>query len=130
DFCIVARQEERRVPVEPIGRCAALPRRTNRASLARLEMPPADRTVLAFRIDQVGIAGIDATDEAVAAADRQPIFVVDAAALSDRRPGPRAVVLQAAGNPVRLLEADRHVIELAESRRVDVVPVAATVVAA
>src|SRR5262245_8739701 len=92
-------------------------------------MPPADRAVLALGIDEFGIAGIDATDKTVAATDREPIFVDDPAAFADRRAAPGAVVLEAADDPIRLLESDRHVIELAESRGVDVVPVAAAVIA-
>src|SRR5438270_13452262 len=90
-------------------------------------MPPVDRAILAFGIDQIGIIGIDAADKAVAAADRQPIFVDRAAAFADRRTAPRAVVLQAADNPVRLLQAEGHVIKLAKSRGIDVVPIAAAV---
>ena len=103
DLGVVARQDERRVPVEAIRRLAARPgSRANRGPLARLQMPPADVAVLALEIDEVGIARIDAADEAVAAADREPVFVDDAAVFADRRPAPGAVVLQAADDPVRL----------------------------
>src|SRR5262245_13452077 len=92
-------------------------------------MPPIDRAVLAYGTDEIRVARIDAADEAVAAADGEPIFVDDAAVFADRWAAPRAVVLQPAEDPVRLLESDGHVIELAQGCGVDVVPVAAAVVA-
>ena len=126
---VVARQQERRVPIEAIWRRAARPCRTNGRPLARFQLPPANGAVLALAINQIGIVGIDATYESVAAADVQPILVDDASAFADRRPAPGAVVLQAADNPIWLLQADRHVIELAKCGRVDVIPIAAAVIA-
>src|SRR4029078_4625815 len=97
--------------------------------LAALEMPPADCAVLALGINEVRVAGIDTADKTVTAADVDPVLVDDTAAFTDRRAAPRGVVLQSADDPVPLLEADRDVIELAECGRVDVVPVAAAIVA-
>src|SRR5262245_7638070 len=92
-------------------------------------MPAVYRSILALGIDEIGVACINATLEAVAAADGEPVFVDDAAAFADRRPAPRAIVLQATKDPVRFLRTDCDVIELPQGRGIDVVPVAASIVA-
>src|SRR5947208_2904605 len=82
-------------------------RRADGGALAGANVAAHDRAVLAFGIDQVGIVGIDAADEAVATADTHPVLVDRAAAVeAEGRPAPRAVVLQTAGDVIRLLRAD------------------------
>src|SRR5207245_9355313 len=94
------------------------------------EVAPAHVAVLAGEVDLVGVVGIDAAGEAVAAADAEPVLVDRAeAALDERRAPPTAVVLQAAVDLVVPAGVDGHVVELADGRRVDVVPDAAAVVA-
>src|SRR5207302_1158407 len=91
----------------------------------------AHAAVLHFIVDQVGIGRIDGAAVAIAAEDRQPVFVdwPDVAVQSDARPAPGAVVLQAAVDPVGPLGADGDVVELAEGHGVEMVPVIGAVVA-
>ena len=71
--------------------------------LPRFQVQCAGMTaMLALGIDQVRIVGIDPADEAVAAAEEQPV-VVDRAGAAQRlgRASPAAVVLQAAVDAVQ-----------------------------
>ena len=43
--------------------------------LAGAEVPPRDAAVLALAVDQVGVGRVDPADEAVAAADDDPVLV-------------------------------------------------------
>src|SRR5262249_28021358 len=89
----------------------------------------ADVAVLAFEIHDVGVARIDAADKAVAAGDGDPIFV-DRAGAGQRltRPAPRAVVLHAAVDAVRLLGIDGDMIELTDSDGIEVVPMIGAII--
>src|SRR5262249_11536860 len=71
---------------------------TNGGCLAGAQIARPHGAVLAFVVNRVGVMRIDPADEAVAAAERNPIFVdgADAALEAMARTAPRAVVLQAA----------------------------------
>src|SRR5207249_3883 len=85
--------------------------------------------VLNFEVDQVRVIRIDAADEAVAAADADPVFVDrPAAAQAMAGPSPTAIVLQTAIDPVRLLVVHAAVIELANGHVIEEVPMGHAVV--
>src|SRR6516165_7698148 len=90
-------QDKRRVPVEtqPLARLNLT--RTERSPLTGAEVDPREGAALALGVDLIGIMRIDAADEAVAAANREPILVGRAGGgARAARAAPAAVVLQAA----------------------------------
>src|SRR5207248_2310608 len=121
DVRVVAGEDERRVPVEAeaataaaaaatAGLLAALTcwgataataaataaARPDAGLLAGAQVAPAHVSTLALGVNDVGVVGIDAADEAVAAADRNPVLVDrPAAAQGHARRAPGAVVLEA-----------------------------------
>ncbi len=76
-----------------------------------------------FGINEVGVARVDAADEAVAAANGDPVFIDwSNAAEPGRWPAPRAVVLQPADDVIRLLGTNGDVIKLTDGHRIQMVP--------
>ena len=71
------------VPIEPVGCVVGRSCRSNRSSFTCFEMSPTKRAVLTFRIDQIGILLIHLANEAIAAADGQPVFIECSAVLAD-----------------------------------------------
>jgi hypothetical protein len=70
----VAREEKRRIPIEPIAHSID-PSRADRASFASPKIPSDNGTVLALGIKKVRVVRIDAADETVPTVDIDPIFV-------------------------------------------------------
>src|SRR5262249_49385380 len=92
-------------------------------------MPPLNRATLAFAVDQVGIAGIDAADKTVAAADHEPILVYRPASPQHlSRSAPAAVVLKPAEDPVQGPRVHRNMVKLAQSQVIEGVPMFGSVI--
>src|SRR6516225_4199258 len=123
-------QNERRVPVEAQAFALLDRTRPERGALVGAEIDPGEGAALALGVDLIGIMGIDAADEAVAAADREPILVDGAGGGAGAAwAAPAAVVLQAAVDLVVEPAIDRDVVELPERGGIEMVPVGAAVVA-
>ena len=122
DAGVVAAQQERRVPVEAHARTAPGARAQPAAGAGR-QVPAAHAAVLTLVVDEVGVLGIDADDEAVAATHAEPVAVDGARVVADhRRATPAAVVLQAAVDEVRVPGSDLDVVELTDGDVAVVVP--------
>ena len=117
----MTRQNKGCIPVEAIAQ-AIDSGRADRASLASPKIPTNDHPVLTLGIEQIRIVRIDPTNETVTAVEIDPILVDRPASPANRRTRPGAVVLQPTCYPVRLLGADRHMIELTDRCGVDMVP--------
>src|SRR5438132_5998774 len=124
----MVRQQEGRLPIEAVALAFRGPR-TDRGLLAGAEVPSAHAAVLAFRIYQVGIVRIDGTDEAVTAADVDPVLI-DGASLpaGAARSAPAAVILQTTVDVIVRPRVEGDVVELAQGDVVQVVPVRHAVV--
>src|SRR5262245_30618231 len=101
--------------------CPRLARRADAPPLAGAEVAPAHHPALAGGVHPVGVAVIDPADEAVAAADVDPVLVDRPDAAAAGRPAPGAVVLEPAVGVVRLPRRDRDVVELGDGHVVEVV---------
>src|SRR5438309_8547430 len=129
DAGIMARQNERRIPVEAVSRLARHASWPEHSPLAGLQVAALDGASLAFGIDKVGVAWIDAADKTVAAADVQPVFIDGpGGAQRARRSRPAPIVLQPAERAIDRARIDRYVIELTERKMVQVVPVLGAIV--
>src|SRR5262245_11132251 len=102
DARVVARKDERCVPVKAITRLAAWRLRAHPDYFAGAQVAAHDRSVLALGVDDVGVVRINAADETIAAADQDPVLVEDPVRQRATRPTPRAIVLQSAVDAVRL----------------------------
>src|SRR4029077_15644070 len=126
---IVAGEGEWRVPVEAIGRRAIEPGGANGEALAGANIATLNGAVLRLGIDDIRIVPINPADKPIAAADRDPVLVHRPRAIErNRRPAPRAVVLQSAGDVIRLLRTDGHVIKLPDGDGVELIPVGGAIV--
>src|SRR5262249_17317966 len=98
--------------------------RPDRGGLPGAEVPPPHRAVLAGAIDLVGVVGIDLALEPVAATDRDPVLVDRAGAVvGPAGSTPASVVLEAPVDLVIPRRIEGDVIDLADGRVVEVVPV-------
>src|SRR5579871_744524 len=120
DARIAVRQDERRVPVEPIAPAARI---ANRLRLTGVQVPATQSAVLGRGIHQIGIGGIDTAGETIRAADTNPVLV-DGAGQTVRLawPAPTAVVLQAAVDAIGPPGVHGHVIKLADGHLIELVP--------
>src|SRR5204863_9901892 len=127
---VVGAEDEGRVPVETEAFAGLDGSWPERGAFAGAEIDPAEIAALALGVDLIRIESVDAADETVAAADREPVFIdrADAGARAARA-APAAVVLQPAVHLVITARVDGDVIELAEGGLVKVVPVGAAIIA-
>src|SRR5262249_21136899 len=117
------RQDERRVPVEPVRWLAARRRRAQGAELTGAQGAPHHRSILALEVDEIRLVWIGPADEAVAATDEDPVIIPRAdAGERARGAAPAAVVLETAVDVIGLLAVHADVIELADRHRVEEVP--------
>ena len=130
DVRIVAGQDERRVPVEAIGGLPLGIARPNARDLAGAQVAPADVPVLRFIINEVGVLRIDSADEAVAAADEDPVLIdrpLAIEACGSARPNCRCPASRHRPGTAGA-ESTRHMIELADGHVVEELPVGHAVV--
>src|SRR2546428_97824 len=80
-----------------------------------LHIGPVLAAVLGLVVDTVRVILVHTTDKSVAAACGDPVLIDRPAAFQpDARSAPASVILQPSKDPIRLLEGDRHVVELAD----------------
>src|SRR5438067_445939 len=124
---LIGRERDRRVPI--VAQLLLVPALgLDIALLERLAVDPRDVPALIFGVSEVGVRRIGEGPEAVAAEQILPAAVGDAAGIfliAD----PRAVVLQAAVDLVRVLVVGADVIELANRKVVCLPPPVGAVIA-
>ena len=127
----VRAQQQRRIPVPTQGRLAFARQRLNAHGLVGAAVEADQPAVLAFGVDDVGILGIDAGMEAVAALRDEPVGVGDAVgAARSRRSAEREIVLGAAIDVIERSGAVHgDVVELGDGQVRLEAPVDAAVVA-
>ena len=81
DARIVIGEDEGSVPVETIGGSAISARGTDGEPLAGADVAALNRAILRFRVNHIRVVPIDSADEAIAAADGDPVFVDGAGAV-------------------------------------------------
>src|SRR5882672_12050392 len=123
------RHEHRRTPVEPVLFFWILRHGTDALLLTRVQVDEVRAAALRIGVDRPVVLWIDGDVEPVAVRNVDDV-VVRNAQLAGRpaRDGPRAVVLRAAVNPVRVASVDVDVVVLADGKVVDELPGPAPVV--
>src|SRR5207237_1573632 len=74
DFRVVVREQKRRLPIEAEA-LAGLRPRPERGLFAGAPVAPAHAAVLALGVNKIGVVRIDGADEAVTAADVDPVLI-------------------------------------------------------
>src|SRR6185437_3182689 len=123
DLRIVAGQNERRIPVEAIGRLSLRIAWPDGGELAGADVAPSHVPVLRLEVNDIGVLRIDPAHEPIAAADENPVLVDRP--LSVERvcwPAPTAVVLQTAVGAVRPARIEGDMIKLADGHVVEKLP--------
>ena len=104
---VVGRDDNRRVPIEPVLLLARRRLRLDRSLLAGFHFQARDKTLLRLDIHDRRVSRVHDRVETIAATDAIPVVVGDAFGVQRAaRPRPTAVVLQSAVNPERFLVID------------------------